>query len=110
LTTEQKRIWVDMDSELLQVLAGQMTRHWHEILTLDQSWIYPYTEHEMMWVSPGETVPDRERQTIQSPELMLTIVWNPSEFHIAKSLPKGTKFNAQYDVNNILIGISDWRR
>jgi hypothetical protein len=77
-------------------------------VTFDESWIYLYTEYEMTWVSPGETVPDRERQTIQSPKLMLTVVWNPSGFHVVKSLPKGTKFNAQCYINNTLIGISDW--
>jgi hypothetical protein len=41
---------------------------------------------------------------------MLTIVWNPSGFHIVKALPKGSKFSAQYYTNNILIAISDWRR
>jgi hypothetical protein len=61
-------------------------------------------------MDPGEIVPDRERQTVQSPKLMLTIVWNSSGFHIVKALPKGGKFSAQYDTNNILIAISDWRR
>jgi hypothetical protein len=60
----------------------------------------------MTWVTPGEEVPDRERQTIQLPKLMLAVVWNPSRFHVVKSLPTGTKFNAQYCVNNILSGIS----
>jgi hypothetical protein len=55
----------------------------------------------MMWVSPGETVPDRERQMVQSPTLMLTVMWNPSGFHVVKSVPNAAKFNAQYDVNNI---------
>jgi hypothetical protein len=61
-------------------------------------------------MAPGEIVPDRERQTVQSPTLMLTIVWNPSGFHIVKALPKGRKFSTQYYTNNILIAISDWRR
>jgi hypothetical protein len=38
---------------------------------------------------------DRERQMIQSPKLMLTVVWNPSGVHVVKSLPTGIKFNAQ---------------
>jgi hypothetical protein len=63
-----------------------------------------------MWTAPGEIVPDRERYTIQSPKFMVTIVWNPSGFHVVKALPKGSKFNAQYYINNILVAISDWRR
>jgi hypothetical protein len=52
--------------------------------------------------------PDGERQTIHLPKPMITVVWNPSGFHVVKSLAEGTKFSAQYYVNNILIGISDW--
>jgi hypothetical protein len=41
---------------------------------------------------------------------MVTIVWNPSGFHVVKALPKWSKFNAQYYTNNIRVAISDWRR
>jgi hypothetical protein len=63
-----------------------------------------------MWMALGEIVPDRERQIVQSPKLILTIVWNPSGFHAVKALAKGGKFSAQYSTNNILMAISDWRR
>jgi hypothetical protein len=87
-----------------------MARQWHDIVTLDESWIYLYCEHELVWMAPGEIVPDSERQTVQSPRLMLIIGWNSSGFHIVKALSKGGKFRAQYYTNNILIDISDWRR
>jgi hypothetical protein len=41
---------------------------------------------------------------------MVTIVWNPSGFHVVKALPKWSKFNAQYYTNNIHAAILDWRR
>jgi hypothetical protein len=41
---------------------------------------------------------------------MTTIIWNPSSFHVVKALPKWSKFNADYYINNILVAISDWRR
>jgi hypothetical protein len=82
-----------------------MARQWQNIVTLDESWIYLDCEHDLIWMDPGEIVPDRERQTVQSPKLMLTIVWNPSGFHIVKALPKGWKFSAQYYTNNILRAI-----
>jgi hypothetical protein len=63
-----------------------------------------------MWTAPGEIVVDRERHTVQSPKYMLTVVWNPSGFHVLKTIPKGRKFNAQYDTNDILVAISDWRQ
>jgi hypothetical protein len=85
-----------MAIELLQVLSVQSTHQWHDIVTLDESWIYLFSEHDMMCTAPEEIVVDREQHTVQSPKFMLTVVWNPIEFHLLKALPKGRKFNAQY--------------
>jgi hypothetical protein len=81
----------------LQVLSVQSTRQWHDIVTLDESRIYLFSEHDLMWTAPGEIVVDREQHTVQSPKFMLTchlVVWNPIGFHVLKALPKGRKFNA----------------
>jgi hypothetical protein len=94
---------------LLQVLSVQSTRQWHGIVTLDESWLYLFSEHDLMWTAPGEMVIDRGRHIVQSPKFMLTVVWNPIGFHVLKALPKGRKFNAQYYTNDILVAISDWR-
>jgi hypothetical protein len=51
-TAEQKQIRVQMAIELLQVLSVQSTRQWHDILTLDESWIYLFSEHDLMWTGP----------------------------------------------------------
>jgi hypothetical protein len=40
LTAEHKQIRVQMAIELLQVLSVQSTRQWHDIITLNESWIY----------------------------------------------------------------------
>jgi hypothetical protein len=110
LTVEQKQIRVQMAIKLLQVLSVQSTRQWHDIVTLDESWIYVLSEHDTMWTALGEIVVDRERHTVQSPKFMLTVVWNPIGFHVLKTLPKWCRFNAQYYINDILVAISDWRR
>jgi hypothetical protein len=99
-----------MALKLLQVLSAQSTLQWHDIVTLDESWICLFTEHDLMWTAPGEIVVDRERHTVQSLMLMLTVLWNSIEFHVLKALPKERKFNAQYYTNDILVAISDWRR
>jgi hypothetical protein len=96
LTAEQKQIRVLMAIELLQILSVQSPRHGHDIVTLDKSWVYLFSEHDLMWTAPGEIVVDRERHTVQSSKFMLTIVWNSIGFHVLKALPKGRKFNAQY--------------
>jgi hypothetical protein len=85
-----------MAIELLHVLSVQSTSRWHDIVTLDESWIYLFSEYDLMWIAPGEIVVDRERYTVQSPKFLLTVVWNPIGFHILKALPKGRKFNAHY--------------
>jgi hypothetical protein len=74
LTVEQKQIRVQMAIELLQVLSVQITRQWHDIVTLDESWIYLFSEHDLMWTARGEIVVDRERHTVQSPKFMLRVV------------------------------------
>jgi transposase len=40
---------------------------------------------------------------------MITMVWNPSGFHLIIVLPKGFKFNARYYVIQILGPLSAWR-
>jgi hypothetical protein len=64
LTVEQKQIQVQMAIELLGVLSVQSTRQWHDIVTLDELWIYLFSEHDLMWTAPGEIVVDRERYTV----------------------------------------------
>jgi hypothetical protein len=94
-----------MAIELLQVLSVQSTRQWRDVVTLDESWIYLFSEHDLMWTAPGEIVVDRERHIVQSPKFMLTVVWNPIGFHVLKALLNGRKFNAQY---YIIIQMISW--
>jgi hypothetical protein len=56
LTVEQKQIQVQMPIELLQVLSVQGTRQWHNIVILDESWIYFFSEHDLMWTAAGEII------------------------------------------------------
>jgi hypothetical protein len=57
LTAEQKLIRVQMAIELLQVLSMQSTRQWHNIVTLDESWIYLFSEYDLMWTAPEKLLP-----------------------------------------------------
>jgi hypothetical protein len=99
LTAEQKQIRVQMTIELLQVLLVQSKAR-----TSDTT-LSPWTsrgficsvsisEHDLMWIAPGEIIVDRERHTVQSSKFMLTVVWNLIGFHVLKVLSKGCKFNA----------------
>jgi histone-lysine N-methyltransferase SETMAR len=105
-----------MAIKLLRVLLVQSTRQGHDIVTSDESWIYLFSEHVLMWTAPGEIVVDRERHTVQSPKFMLTVVWNSIGFHIpcSESPPEGAQIQCttlyKYYTNDILVAISDWRR
>jgi hypothetical protein len=86
LTAEPKQIRVKMAIKLSQVLSVQSTHQWNNIVTVNESWIYLFSEHDLMWTAPGEIVVDRERHTVQSPKFMLTVVWNPIGFHVPCSM------------------------
>jgi hypothetical protein len=98
-----------LSQELLPMLEPQKQRSWHDIVTLDESLFYLNTDLEFIWLQPDGEIPKRERCTIQSEKVMLTIVWNPNSFDLINVLPKGFKFNASYYVTQILGPISDWR-
>jgi hypothetical protein len=104
-----------MAIEPLQVLSVQSTRQWHDIATLDESWIDLFNEHDLMWIAPGEIVVDMERHIVQSPKFMLTVVWPPIGFHVpcSESPSEGAQIQCTilyYYTNDILVAISDWKR
>jgi hypothetical protein len=91
-----------LSQQLLSVLERQERRSWHDMVTLDESWFYLNMNHELLWLQQDEENAERERHTVQSEKVMITIVWNPSGFHLIKLLPKRFKFNARYYVTQIL--------
>jgi hypothetical protein len=92
LTEQHKRIRVSDSEQLLAILQEQQGSSWRDLVPLDESWFYVHTDHERIWLAPGETPPDRKRHTIQSPKFLLTIVWGAPGFHVIKLLPKGGEF------------------
>jgi hypothetical protein len=112
LSHSQKLDRLILSHELLPMLEQQKQRSWHNIVTLDESWFCLDTDHELIWLQPDGEIPERERRTIQSEKVMLTIVWNHSGFHLINVVPKGFKFefNASFYVTQILGPRSDWRR
>jgi hypothetical protein len=75
----------------------------HDIITLDESWFYLNADHESIWLPPDETVPERERHTVQSEKLMLAIVWNSNGFRVINVLSRGIKFSADHYFTDVLI-------
>jgi hypothetical protein len=52
LTAERKQIRVQMAIERSQILSVQSACQWHDIITLNESWIYLFSEHDLMWTDP----------------------------------------------------------
>jgi hypothetical protein len=88
--------------ELFEMFQHQTDRVWHDIVTLDESWRYFTTGHERIWPPERAESPERERITVQSRKMIVTIVWNHTGFHRIVALPKGMKFNADYHISHIL--------
>jgi transposase len=42
--------------------------------------------------------------------MIVTIVWNPTEFYRIVAFPKGMKFNADYYISHILDPLAEWGR
>jgi hypothetical protein len=64
------------------------------------------TDHEHIWLRPGEAPPEMARHTIQDRKIMVTIAWNPFGFSLIVALPKGRTFNAEYYRDNILAALT----
>jgi hypothetical protein len=56
------------------MLEHQERRSWHDIVTLDESWFYLHTDHELIWAQANAEIPERERHTVYSQKVMLTII------------------------------------
>jgi hypothetical protein len=90
------------------MLQHQKDRAWHGIVTLNESWFYFTTDHERIWLPAGIEVPVREQITVQCRKMMATIVWNPTGFYRIVAVPKGMKFNADYEISHILEPLANW--
>jgi hypothetical protein len=88
LTATQKTERVTLSIELLHQLRSIEHHGWQFIITLDESWFYLSTDYEYIRLHQEEQPPERPRHTIQDPQPMVTIAWNPLGLHLIKTLPK----------------------
>jgi hypothetical protein len=79
-------------------------------VTLDESWFYYITDHELIRLPPDGKVSDRERAAIRFEKVMLTIVCGPTGFAVVTALESGCKFNAGCYVSKVLTPLSEWWR
>jgi hypothetical protein len=110
LSEADKHTQTQFSFELFEMLQHQKDRAWYDIVTLNECWFYFTTDHERIWLPERTETPERERITVQSREMMVTIVWNPTGFHRIVALPKAMKFNADYYISHIRDSLTEWRR
>jgi hypothetical protein len=51
---------VNLSWRLLRMLEVHRDRAWHDIVTLDESWLSLSTNYEFVWLPRDENVPERE--------------------------------------------------
>jgi histone-lysine N-methyltransferase SETMAR len=102
LTEAQKRKRVEISQELLWILSTAKRRGWAKFLTGDESWFYLSTDHQLVWLPEGETIPTRAKKMIGAHKALFTIFWSPLGLPVVDVLPKGAKFNSQYMVDTII--------
>jgi histone-lysine N-methyltransferase SETMAR len=71
-------------------------------MTLDESWFYLWTSHEIIWVQAGQQSPERVKHMLGDRKTMVTIIWNPQGSHLVDALAKGQKLNANEYIDRIL--------
>jgi hypothetical protein len=59
-------------------LQRQQQRSWHDIVMLDESEFWLNTDQELIWLRTDEEILERDKHTVQSETVMLTIISNPS--------------------------------
>jgi hypothetical protein len=79
-------------------------------VTLDKSWFYYITEHEVTWLAHDRKVPNRERVTVQSRKVMLAVVGGQMWFAVVTAIESGCKFKADYYVSKVITRLSELLR
>lgn len=74
---------------------------------MDKSWVYFEYQARVMHNSSSEKVPPRTSYNISSKKCMITIAFSGDGLYCINSLPKGTKFNQEYFIDNALSTFSE---
>jgi hypothetical protein len=103
LKSELKQARLTMCMQLLPKLRAHAHNNLHSLVTGDESWFYREYVRDRIWTTRDENPPERTNRTIASRKSMLTVLWNPHEFHIVTMLPLGISFKASWFVDQNLV-------
>jgi hypothetical protein len=96
--------------ESSSILESQKRSAWHDIVAPDESWFYFPTDYELIWLQPGEALPEKERPTIHSKKTMVTIARNPTGFQVDSVCGKRCKFDATHYITETLSLLPEWHK
>jgi hypothetical protein len=65
---------INQSNELLRLLESVWDNGWKNIMTLNESWFYLWTSHEIVWVQAGQPPSERVKHMIEDRKMMVTIV------------------------------------
>lgn len=102
LTWQNKCDRVQKSEALLNILLEHKKTNFAHIITLDESWFYFRYQAKAMFAPSPEKVPPRISNKISSKKCMITIAFSGNRLYCLDGLPKGTKFNQDYFIENIL--------
>jgi hypothetical protein len=95
-TSEPKQVRFDLRLQLLSKLRTHTHDNWRDLGTGDKNWFYYEYVRERRWTAQNKRMPEGENGTITSTKIMLTLLWNPHDFHVVTMLPPAESFSASW--------------
>ena len=100
LTDRQKIVRVDIAKEMLRVLSA--VRYHSLVLTGDETFLYWKNPRNSVWQHENLPQPSKERKTVGSMKLMISVIWTTSGMKSIVMLPRNQQFNRNFFVNVVL--------
>jgi len=100
LNEAQKLKRVECAKQMLEALKG--ARYVSTIYTGDESFLYWKNPRNSMWLQSGVLPPSKERKTIGSKKLMISVIWSSSGMKSVSMLERGKSFDKKYFKEKVL--------
>jgi transposase len=78
------------------MLRASQHNFWNYFVTGDENWFYLETSHEIIRFQHYDPHPVPDKNTINSPKVMITVFWSPTHFHLIERLPFRQIFTSNY--------------
>ncbi|GBP85450.1 Histone-lysine N-methyltransferase SETMAR [Eumeta japonica] len=100
LTLDRKRNRVTTSKECLAMFSRNPDKFLRRFVTMDETWIHHNTpetkEQSKQWVSRGERVPKKAKQSLSANKVMATVFWDARGVIHIDYLEKGKTITGEY--------------